>query len=185
MDDGRLLDRQESLQREAAAKVAELDLLALLGRAGRVVPLGSAVSGLMVWRDLDFGVDAPGLDKSTTWEIARPLLLRCSALTYADEAEDARHYFVFRLDGWKLDISIWIAGMPEGIESFQDDFLARLTDDLRVTILRLKDAWYTQPDYPDVVSAWQIYDAVLNHGARTLAGLDGYLAAHDLPTLVR
>ena len=52
-DGERLLARQERLQAEARAVIAELDLLSLLGRLGRVEVIGSAASGLMVWRDLD------------------------------------------------------------------------------------------------------------------------------------
>jgi hypothetical protein len=59
----------------------------------------------------------------------------------------------------------------------------RLTDDLRMTILRLKDASHTRPAYPYVVSAFEIYVAVLDPGVRTLDELDRYLAACGLPTL--
>jgi hypothetical protein len=56
-----------------------------------VILLGSAVSGLMVWRDLDFGVDAPGLRSDAAWETMHPLLGRCSALHYADDRDERRH----------------------------------------------------------------------------------------------
>src|SRR4051794_440606 len=49
-----LLRRQDALQAEARRVVADLDLVPLLSRAGRVEQVGSSVSGLMVWRDLDF-----------------------------------------------------------------------------------------------------------------------------------
>jgi hypothetical protein len=49
-----LASRQAALQREAQVVVAELDLRATLGKVGRAHQLGSSVSGLMVWRDLDF-----------------------------------------------------------------------------------------------------------------------------------
>ena len=51
-----LLRRQDALQAEARRVVAELDLVPLLSRAGRVEQVGSSVSGLMVWRDIDFTV---------------------------------------------------------------------------------------------------------------------------------
>lgn len=51
-----------------------------------------------------------------------------------------------------------------------------------MAILRLKDFWHRLPHYPDVVSAWEIYDAVLNHGVRTLDELDAFFAARGLPT---
>ncbi|MDQ3589789.1 MAG: hypothetical protein M3392_06060 [Actinomycetota bacterium] len=44
----RLLERQDALQAEADRLLEQLDLPAMLGRAGRFVRLGSSVSGLMV-----------------------------------------------------------------------------------------------------------------------------------------
>ena len=180
--DETLLARQAELQQEAAAVVADLRVVEILGRAGRVVPLGSAVTGLMVWRDLDFGVDAPGLTSAGAWEVMHPLVARCSSLHYLDDREDARHYFVMRIDGWKIDVSLWTLGMPPGVETFQQQLVARLNRDLRRTILRLKTAWCGASVYPELVSAWQIYDAVLEHGVRTLDELDGYLRERGYPT---
>ena len=51
----RLLERQDALQAEADRLADRLDLSAMLSRAGRFERLGSSVSGLMVWRDLDLG----------------------------------------------------------------------------------------------------------------------------------
>jgi hypothetical protein len=182
VNDAALLTRQADLQREAATALGELGLIEVLGRAGRVILLGSAVSGLMVWRDLDFGVDAPGLTSDAAWETMHPLLGRCSALHYADDRDERRHYFVMRIDDWKIDVSLWFAGVPPAVEAFQEELPARLTEESRIAILRLKDAWHRLPHYPDVVSAWEIYDAVLNHDVRTLDALDAYLAARGFPT---
>ena len=43
-------------------------------RAGRAVAVGSFVTGLMVWRDLDFVVDASGLTTGAAFEVMN----RCS-----------------------------------------------------------------------------------------------------------
>jgi hypothetical protein len=180
--DDELLARQAELQREAEAFVAELRLVETLGRMGRVVPLGSAVTGLMVWRDLDFGVEAPDLAPRAAWEAMVPVLSRCSALRYERPVDERRHYLVARIDGWKVDLSVWDTPIPPAVEEFQAALITRLTPEIRLAILRLKEAWHRQPSYPEVVSAWQIYDAVLEHEARTLAELDAYLAARGFPT---
>jgi hypothetical protein len=182
VDDETLLRRQACLQREAQALVERLRLVEVLGHAGRVVPLGSAVTGLMVWRDLDFGVDGSGLTPERAWETVRPLLRRCSTVRYLDDRVDHRHYYVMQIDGWKLDLSLWSDGMPPGVEAFQADLTARLTDHRRITLLRLKQAWHSLPTYPEIVSAWQIYDAVLEHDVETPGDLDAYLATRGFPT---
>ena len=55
-----LLRRQEELQAEARQVIGDLDLLGVLGRAGNARHIGSFVTGLMVWRDLDLQVLPPG-----------------------------------------------------------------------------------------------------------------------------
>lgn len=174
--------RQADLQEEAGRLVAGLDLLGTLGGIGRVVPLGSAVTGLMVWRDLDFGVDARDRASREVWCEMAPLLSRCSELRYIHEVDDSRHYFVLLVDGWKVDVSIWAAGIPPEVEGFQQRLLASLDESRRLVILRLKDAWWRLPHYPEVVSAWQIYDAVIEHHVSTLAELDAYLSERGYPT---
>ena len=74
------------------------------------------------------------------------------------------------------------AGMPPLVAPFQADLSVRLTEESRLAILRLKDVWHRLPHYPEIVSAWEIYDAVLNHEVRTLDELDDFLAARGLPT---
>jgi hypothetical protein len=149
-----------------------------------VIQVGSAVTGLMVWRDLDFGVDAPGLARQEAWELMRPLVLGASSLRYEDDSPERRHYFVLMLENWKLDVSLWHSGVPSGVEPFQVQLHSRLDEQTRLIILRLKDAWWREPTYPEIVSGFEIYDAVLNHGVQTLDELDGYLGARGLPPRV-
>lgn len=155
-----------------------------------MIPLGSAQTGLMVWRDYDVVVDAPGLGGGAAFETMRPLLGRSRAARCEADAELRRHYFVLRLPSaagreWKLDVSFFVAGLPPGVETAPRDLCRRLSPENRLAILRFKDAWHRHPAYPEVVGAVHIYDAVLEHGIDTLAALDEYLAERGLPTLYR
>src|SRR3954470_10208473 len=82
-----LLRRQDALQAEARGVVAELGLVPLLSRAGRVEQVGSSVSGLMVWRDIDFGVLCRDLTAARAVEAIRPLLThpRVTAFDYRNQ----------------------------------------------------------------------------------------------------
>lgn len=158
-----------------------------LGGVGRAAAVGSFVTGLMVWRDLDFVVDALGLTTGGALEAMHPLLARSRAARYENDTELDRHYFVLRIPWrddreWKLDVSLFLAGIPFDIEVLQDELRTRLTEETRATILMLKDAWCTAAAYPDVVGAFEIYDAVLNSGVVTLDQLDAYLGERGLPT---
>ena len=89
-----------------------------------------------------------------------PFVVRASSLHYEHDRESERFYFVLRLEGWKLDVSLWARELPPVVEEFQASVIERLADDeLRLTLLRLKEAWWRRPEYPETVSAWQIYDA--------------------------
>jgi len=136
----------------------------------------------MVWRDVDFGVDSPGLDVDVAWLALLPLITapECTSLDYANEPEYL--YFVLRLDGWKLDITLWTKGVPEGVEPWQDALVERLDDETRLAILHLKEAWHRLPPYPYTVGGYEICVAVLDHGVRTLDELDAYLAVRGLPS---
>jgi hypothetical protein len=182
-----LVERQRALQREAAEVVRELCIEETLRRVASVAAVGSFVTGLMVWRDLDFVGDAPGLTTVDAFRAMHPLLARARAAHYEDDGELGRHYFVLRIpwredSEWKLDVSLFLAGIPPDIGAFQDELRERLTDETRLTILALKDAWYPEAAYPDVVGGFEICDAVLNHGVATLDQLDAYLVRRGLPS---
>ncbi len=83
----RLLGRQDALQAEADRLLEQLDLPAMLGRAGRFVRLGSSVSGLMVWRGLDLGAHRRRLSPEEAWETMLPLAAhpRTTRLDYRNE----------------------------------------------------------------------------------------------------
>jgi hypothetical protein len=186
--DEELLERQAALQAEGRDFAAEHGIENLLEPLGRVVPVGSAVSGLMVWRDLDYMVDAPGVASADAWERLRRLVYACQQLRYADETGELvgetapfeRHYFIFRLAGWKLDISIWTNGSPERVEQYVEK-LRELDPSTRLAILRIKDAWHERPEYPDVVGGFEVYEAVLNHGVRTVEEFEAHLERGGQP----
>src|SRR6266487_4671461 len=103
MTNAELLAREEALHTEAQAFLVANQVEGRLARAGRVLLVGSYVTGLMVWRDLDVCVDAPDLDRRRAWELVRPFLAGADRVRYEHhgEPDDRRHYFVLRLEGWK------------------------------------------------------------------------------------
>ena len=56
------LEREQQLREEAAAVLADLELLPLLEQLGRPVQVGSVPLGLMVARDIDLTVRCAALD---------------------------------------------------------------------------------------------------------------------------
>jgi len=67
------LEQQRQLQREAAAVLADLDVLPRLREFGHPVQVGSVALGLMVARDIDLTVLCPALDTSAIFGAAAAL----------------------------------------------------------------------------------------------------------------
>ena len=176
LDDDELLERAAALRAEGRRFLDRHAVEPRLARAGSVELVGSFITGLMVWRDLDVCVDARDLARPAAWELVRPLVHASDRVRYEhlDDPDDRRHYFVLGLDGWKLDLSLFTDGIPPEVAEFQRELLGRLDDDLRVAILRLKELWHRRPEYPEVIGGYEICCAALA-GARTPQELDAYL----------
>ena len=193
--DEQLLQRQRLLQDEAQIVLKELNLVALLSAGGVVRQTGSSALGLMVWRDLDLAVSSPGLSIERAFEIMHPLVThpRVKQVRYFHQSGpfkliglDERYYFMVFFDlheqaEWKVDISFWLGGgiHPEPVHEAIEQ---QLTPETRLTLLRIKDAWYQLPAYRSEVYSTDIYDAVLQHGVHTLAEFDQYLVERGKPT---
>ena len=169
----------------------------MLDALGQVEQLGSTVSGLMVWRDIDFSVRCRDLTLERAWEALRPLLIdpRVTRLDYRNETGarsptgmpvDQRLYVVLHYQTepgteWKIDLSLWTSGAPRPHLAELADLQQRLTDETRLAILWIKDVWHRLPVYPYEVGGYEVYDAVLDHGARTPEDFDAYLRERGLP----
>jgi len=199
IDDEVVLLRRAALLGDEATKVYErLGLEAILARAGEVERVGSSVMGLMVWRDLDVVVHAPGLGQSGVIAALEALFddRGLLSLDYRDERRsngsasngvDSRHYVVLRHEGvgrgtWKIDVTFWTARHHHDHDVYAKGITDRLTDESRLAILRIKDAWYQRPSYPYTVGGHDVYVAVLDHGVRTVDGFERYLLERGLPT---
>jgi hypothetical protein len=192
-----LLHRQGALQAEAHQLIGHLDLLSMLSHAGIPEQIGSSVSGLMVWRDLDFNVRCSERSLQRIVETLQPLLAnpRVTKLLYTNETEshtpaelrgDERYYFVTYYETeegheWKIDISFWLSDQPRTQLDHLQYLAERLTDETRLAILWIKEIWHHFPSYPYQVGGTDIYDAVLEHGVRTPAEFREYLLDRGLP----
>jgi hypothetical protein len=161
-----LLQRQDALQAEARELVERYRLEELLAQLGRVVPIGSAVTGLMVWRDIDYCVDLATAD---VWPVLLPLVEHATAVEYTREAD--WHYFVLRIDGWKVDLSLFTNGMPADVAPYPTG----LDDETRLLLLRLKDEWRARHPGEDLIWSYELYRAVLDEGARTLDEVERFI----------
>lgn len=176
----------------------------VLNRAGHVRLIGSVVTALMVWRDIDVQVVAPGLQARRAWAVIAPLAAhprvdgvrycnQAGPRSFAGDARTSRFYvqvsYRTRAGGvWKLDVSFWrAADRREEAVTYQAALVRQLDPEARLAILWIKSLWVERPERRDVaygreVASIDIYDAVLEHAVRTPEAFDAYLTARGKPT---
>ncbi|GAA1714153.1 hypothetical protein GCM10009745_73000 [Kribbella yunnanensis] len=156
-----LVESAQALQSEAHELFDRLDL----GTAFPWPPtlIGSALSGLMVVRDLDVMFDAPDATGPTVLGGLTTLAQRVEleSIDFRDERgerrptpaiTDERYYAVLHTATWKIELTFWLHVIDRPHVEFAQR-VAACTDEQRRTILRLKGA--------DIDSS-AIYNAVLD-----------------------
>ncbi|GIF10333.1 hypothetical protein [Actinoplanes teichomyceticus] len=166
------MGRPEELQAEARS------VLALLEPLGPLTPTGSYVSGLMVWRDLDVMLlGGPGFAPADVLALLGKAvdIPGLTGFSYADERgdrsptgekRDERFRVTLTVGEWRIDLSIWLHDDHANVSEWHRELAGRLTDEERQAILAIKNIWHQRPEYPDEVSGFDIYTAVLE-GVRT------------------
>jgi len=193
-----LMARQEALQSEAEAVLEDLDLFATLSPLGELQQVGSSVTGLMVWRDIDCNIVSPHLNIRDAFEVVGQIAThaRVSKVRYMNESgefnptgerRDERYFFILaytpvRGEEWKIDISFWLSDVPRSEMEDLENMRKQLTAKSRLAILWIKDVWHRLPAYRTQVCSMDIYDAVLRHNVETPSGFDRYLAEQGKPT---
>jgi hypothetical protein len=185
-----LLARQAALQAEAAAVLADLDLLQLLGKVGRPVRTGSSVLGLMVRRDIDVTSLCPTLEPLPIFDAVRsiaehPRIHRLSFRNdtgrwrtepqYPDGLYWAVQYRTDAGDDWNLDLWFLLEGTTQFDLLHIESLPPRLTPEARLAILRIKDARLGLPADGSPVRSYDIYEAVLDHGLSSPEEFESYL----------
>ena len=101
VSDIELFERQDALQAQARAILADLDAFALLRDVGEATQVGSSALELMVARDIDITTLCPTLDPGPVFDVGRQLAVhpRVRRLT-------------FRKDTGRWNTS---PGLPDGI----------------------------------------------------------------------
>jgi hypothetical protein len=165
-----LLQRQAALQAEAGQVIAALDVPAHLSRAGRVEQIGSSVSGLMVWRDLDFAVTGPGMTAVRAFEAIQPIATqpqtvaltyenKCGARSPTEGGADDCYYFVVRYetptgDIWNIDIAFWALDAPRRQMTHVEELRRRLTDPVQSGRLHVEELPRRLTDQTRLIILW-------------------------------
>jgi hypothetical protein len=181
MPDFELFERQDALQAQARAILADLDAFALLRDVGEATQVGSSALGLMVAHDIDITTLCPTLDPGPVFDFGRQLAVhpRVRRLTFRKDTgrwntspglPDGIYWLVeYVADpdiAWTLDLWFLLEGTTQFDLEHVKTLPGRLTPEIRAAILRIKEAVYADTTRPRGPS-YAIYEAVLDHGIRT------------------
>jgi hypothetical protein len=159
--------------------------------------IGSYISNLMCWRDLDVGLlVGPAYGPRDVLQlISRVMELPgVVGFDHRDERADRspaglvkeeRYHVPFQLARgggiWCLDLSLWLHDRHENVTAWHEALCDSITGEQRAAVLRIKDVWFRLPSYPDQVGGFEIYTAVVDDGVRTPEEFRRWLAGRGLP----
>ena len=188
-----LLNTDRQLRTEAGALLEGRGLRTLLEQYSPIHVIGSYALELMVWRDLDILMDAPGITVDEFFDLGRCITAALSPWKMfftnnrdheGTPPDPCGLYWGIRLGdiksgAWKIDL--WAFDSKQSREKLLEceHLKSRLNPQNRITILRLKSQLWHDSRYRDQVTSQDIYDAVLEHGAQSLADFWSYVRSRQ------
>ncbi|HZR22047.1 MAG TPA: hypothetical protein VFA59_00575 [Vicinamibacterales bacterium] len=181
-----LLAVDASLRAEADRLLAS-GLRDALEAFGTVHLMGSYTLKLMVWRDLDIHIVQPQITAREFFELGGRIAeaVHPAKMHYRNELvmqstglPRGLYWGVYlgdeRKGAWKIDVWMTDEAGFAAPHDFQERVRHALTDERRHTILRIKSAVWTHPEYRRGFSSADIYRAVIDDGVREV---DEFLSA--------
>jgi hypothetical protein len=183
-----LFPGDEKLRAEADDLLDRRGLRRVLEEFAPVSIVGSCALRLMVWRDLDVAMHAPGMSVADFFDLGKRVadllgpwkMFFTNSRNHVSPSDPIGLYWGIRLGdisrgAWKIDV--WAFDSDQFREKLRecDDLKARLNDENRRTILRLKSQLWNHPQYRNSITSQDIYDGVLEHGVTTLESFWEYV----------
>lgn len=186
--DEHLVAGDSRLRAEADDLLNKRGLRAILEQQAPIHVVGSYALKLMAWRDLDISLDAADVSLEEFFDFGKPMTLAFSpwkmSFINTRDHETARYprglYWGIRLGdihkgAWKIDVwAFESADLQQKLHESQL-LMQRLNEDNRIIILRLKSQLWRDPRYRDEITSQDIYQAVLDGNARSIADFWAYV----------
>ena len=187
----RLFALDAGLRAEADVMLDQSGLGSIIREEG-FKAVGSYAMQTMTWRNLDFERTDDHPDIKPHWELGARFAQNgwVWGLRYIDASRDPRtpgdEGFYWRIEAtnprggeiWTVDLwtarqEVFERGAPN-----RPLWESRLTEDTRYHILVIKEALCKLPEYGKSIHSWHIYEAVLEHGIRSIDEFWGWWKKH-------
>lgn len=186
-----ILQLQNTLQSDAQRLLKGTELLSMLSKLGVVTQTGSSVTGLMVYPDIDFAVQNPKPDVATAISLTQGFFEKLSASKVQiadfrnDKDETAGYYvgidFPYDSQTWHIDATVGLPGPIVTNPPELTGWLDNMTENQRITILRLKKELLDMGRYvgsrsqpPYTFRSSHLYEAVFKGNAKTIKELESF-----------
>jgi hypothetical protein len=153
----------------------------ILNSYGDVRVVGSYSLHLMAWRDLDIEIVREPVDRRSFFELGYRIAdhLKPPRLHYRDEVvartpglPTGLYWGIYlgdeRAGAWKIDVWSVDRQQAESTRAKMASLQARLSPELRRTIIEIKSQIWADPGYRRKFSSQDLYSAVLDEGVRDL-----------------
>lgn len=187
-----LIEKQDTLQKEATEILSRLSLLDFLSKFGNAKVIGSMALGLMTWRDIDIDLAVDELKESDYFqtvqylfgnsEVKRIILSDNRILSEKLKAQgipESMYLGVFvkaEADSeWKIDVR-FVKGSLVRAEKYINETKTKLNNESRKIILEIKNIICTHPKYINKeIFGVDIYNSVLDEGVKNVDEFNKYL----------
>ena len=186
------MEKSAVLKREADKLLADSGLLALLAEYGEVHLTGSYSYDLLTWRDIDICLVLITLRAEIILDIAKRVaaIPHIGSMYYRNEyvmrtRGNPEAFFLcvdFYLPGdikWKVDILVADDAEVQRVLQAGRAMADRLISETREAIVRIKTVICRRPGYRMKFGSRTVYEAVLDHGIRTVEEWDAWYRKKD------
>lgn len=180
MNDKSLISYSHKIHDQARQLIEKTKVINTLSKFGQVEVTGSYPMDLMFDPDIDIVVVADKPRFSSLKALNTLIKQRKFQKYYygdfvAFKRKNRPHGYIINLlrlyGGKKWEFEIWFLKSAEGEKKFLKDMLTRLDDEKRLTILRIKQERTIGGLSKKSLSSFEIYDWVLNKGAKELSDI--------------
>ena len=185
MTDQELINQQNKLQERAHLIIDELNLFTLLSTFGQTYIVGSVLHGLMTWPDIDIEAHVSEYSIDDLLQVAKKLIKHKQVvdITLRDYRHDTNPnkpkglylgcQYEYSGERWKIDI--WLL-KPQHKQTLDiAPQLENLTPEQKISILRIKNAFWNDHRYRKSITSIDIYNAVLYHNIESVDGFNSYI----------